>query len=195
MDIFVAGGIFLLIIYGAMTVSLKLSSLAKIVAILGTLQVLFMQFIAGGLKDAEHDYKAKAKTLAISLGVRVQNGELFIPLSFKILAYLLQAIYLFFLFYPFYAFTPFKGKFILIAFLAILSILMLYISHRLLSMKKFVRNEARKYIGLHYYINFSLVPFMLIPVNPFIALLAIVPPLTFILSNVTLHGSVLPKTM
>ena len=193
MDIFVAGGIFLLIIYGAMTVNLKLSSLAKIVAILGTLQVLFMQFIAGGLKDAEHDYKAKAKTLAISLGVRVQNGELFIPLSFKILAYLLQAIYLFFLFYPF--FTLFEGKFILMIFLAILSILMIYISHRLLSMKKFVRNEARKYIGLHYYINFSLVPFMLIPVNPFIALLAIVPPLTFILSNVTLHGSMLPKTM
>lgn len=194
MDIFVAAGIFLIILYGALTVG-RLSSLALIVALLGTLQVLFMQFIAGGLKDAEHDYKGKAKTLAIKLGVRVENKKIFIPFSFKFLAYGLQAVYLFFLFYPFYAFEEFKGKFIQIVVLVVLSVAMLYVSHRLLSIKTFVRDAVRKYIGLHYYINFSLVPIMLAVINPFIALIALIPPATFILSNVTLHGTLLPKTM
>jgi len=195
MDIFVAGGIFFLIIYGSLTVNLHLSDLAKIVAILGTLQVLFMQFIAGGLKDAEHDYIGKARTLAIKLGVRVQNKKLFIPISFKFLAYCLQAIYLFFLFLPFYLIDEFKGHYLQIVILAFLSILMLYVSYRLLSMKKFVRNEARKFIGLHYYINFSLVPIMLTVINPFIGLIALIPPFAFIVSNLTLHGSLLHKRM
>ena len=194
MDIFVALGILLLILYGAITIA-SLSKLAVIVAILGTLQVLFMQFIAGGLKDAEHDYRGNAKTLAIKLGVRVESKKIFIPLSFKFLAYLLQAIYLFFLFYPFYAFNEFKGKYGQIVILAVLSIIMLYVSYCLLSMKIFVRNNARKYIGMHYYINFSLVPIMLTVINPFIGLIALIPAATFILSNLTLHGSLLPKTM
>lgn len=194
MDIFVATGILLLILYGAYTVG-KPIELTAIVASLGTLQVLFMQFIAGGLKDAEHDYKGNARTLAIKLGVRVENKRLFVPAKFKLLAYTLQAIYLILLFYPFYAFDEFKGKYFQIALLSVLALIMLYASHRLLSMKMFVRNVARKYIGLHYYINFSLVPIMLTVVNPFIGLIAFIPPAAFILSNLTLHGSLLPKTM
>jgi 4-hydroxybenzoate polyprenyltransferase len=192
MDIFVALGIFLLIFYGAYTVSRDIKEITWIVAILGTLQVLFMQFIAGGLKDAEHDYKAKANTLAIKTGVRVEE-KIFIPFSFKLLAYSLQIIYLFFIFYPFY--KIFEDALIQLIILSILSILMLYISYKLLSIKKFVRDEVRKYIGAHYYINFSLVPIMLTAINPFIFLLAFVPPLAFLISNIAIHGSVLPKTM
>ncbi|MCD6481060.1 MAG: UbiA prenyltransferase family protein [Thermoplasmata archaeon] len=195
MDIFVGGGIILLILYGALTVNIHLTHLAYIVALLGTLQVLFMQFIAGGLKDAEHDFKGNAKTLAIKMGVRVEEGEMYIPFSFKMLAYTIQAVYLVFLFYPFYAFEEFRGGVVHIAILSVLSLLMLYASHSLLSMKRFVRNEARKYIGMHYYINFSLVPVMLSVLNPFIALIALIPPAAFVLSNLALHGSILPKTM
>ncbi|HEC82730.1 MAG TPA: hypothetical protein ENI53_02470, partial [Thermoplasmatales archaeon] len=195
MDIFVAGGIFLLILYGAFTVNMSLSLLSIIVSVLGTLQVLFMQFIAGGLKDAEHDYNANAKTLAIKLGVRVKNREMFIPNSFKILAYSLQLIYLFFLFYPFYAVFSFREKFIQIILISFLATIMIYISYLLLSQKKFFRDRVRKYIGMHYYINFSLVPLMLTSINPFIGFIALLPPLTFILSNITLHGALLPKTM
>lgn len=195
MDVFVAGGIFLLIIYGAFTVNMHLRMLSIIVSILGTLQVLFMQFIAGGLKDAEHDYNANAKTLAIKLGVRVKNKEMFIPNSFKALAYSLQLIYLFFLFYPFYSIFPFEKNLIQIILISFLSAIMFYVSHLLLSQKKFLRNRMRKYIGMHYYINFSLVPLMLTSVNPFIALIALIPPSAFILSNITLHGTLVPKTM
>ncbi|MBC7081545.1 MAG: UbiA prenyltransferase family protein [Thermoplasmatales archaeon] len=192
MDIFVALGIFLLILYGAFAVNKDINEITWITSALGTIQVLFMQFIAGGLKDAEHDYKAKAKTLAIKLGVRVEK-KIFIPLSFKFLAYSLQFIYLFFIFYPFY--KIFEHGLIQIIILSILSILMLYISHKLLSIKKFVRDEVRKYIGMHYYINFSLVPIMLTAINPFIFFLAFIPPLAFIISNIAIHKQILPKTM
>lgn len=194
MDIFVASGIFLIIFYGAFSVNKQISELSWIVCLLGTLQVLFMQFIAGGLKDAEHDYKANANTLAIKLGVRV-NGELSIPNSFKFLAYFLQIIYMFFIFYPFFYIDEFKEKILLLILLTLLGMIMLFISYKLLSMKRFVRTEVRKYIGMHYFINFALVPVMLTAINPWLLFVAFLPPSAFLLSNITLHRSLLPKTM
>ena len=194
MDVFVALGIFFLILYGASTAG-RVTTLTWIVIALGSLQVLFMQFVAGGLKDVEHDYKAKARTLAIKMGVRVIDKKMHVPSSFKILTYALEAIYLIFLFYPFIFLPQFKEKYIQLTVVILLSVVMLYISYKLISTKIFERNKARKYIGLHYYINFSLTPIMLSCINPWIALLAFVPALAFILSNITLHGSLLPKTM
>ncbi len=195
MDIFVAMGIFLLIIYGSFTVAGKISILSFIVALLGTLQVLFMQFIAGGLKDAEHDFRANARTLAIKLGVRVENGIMHIPKSFSFLAYSLQIIFIATLFYPFISLSNFKGNYILIAILVALSIIMLFVSHKLLTIKKFDRDAVRKYIGMHYYLNFSLTPLMLSCLNPYVAIIAVIPAVSFILSNLILHGSIIPKTM
>lgn len=195
MDIFVALGILLLILYGAFTVNPTLGELTVVVASLGTLQVLFMQFIAGGLKDAEHDYLGNARTLAIKLGVRVHNKTMVIPGRFKALAHIIQGIYLCFLFYPFYAFDAFQGAYGHVALLAALGFVMVYVGHRLVSIPRFVRNEVRRYIGMHYFINFSLVPVMLSVLNPFIALIAFIPPAAFLLSNITLHGSLVPKTM
>lgn len=195
MDIFVGAGIFLLILYGAMSVG-KPTELAWIVVVLGTIQVLFMQFIAGGLKDAENDYRAKANTLAIKMGVRVEDKKMFVSLSFKALAYLLQAADTALIFISLIFIFGFEKSIVQIAILVPLSILMVAISAKLLGMKKFDRNRARKLIGLHYYTNFSLVPIMLTPVNPWASLLIFVPFGAFVLSNITLHGTLLqPKTM
>jgi hypothetical protein len=63
-------------------------------------------------------------------------------------------------------------------------------------MKKFIRNKARKYIGTHYMINFTIVPIMLMSLNPWAGLLLFLPGLGFILSNIILHGTITqPKTM
>ena len=195
MDVFVGAGIFLLILYGASSVG-KLTELAWVVAVLGTIQVLFMQFIAGGLKDAENDYRAKANTLAIKMGVRVENKKMFVPLSFKALAYFLQALDIALIFISLIFIFGFEKSIVQIAILVPLSIAMVAISAKLIGMKKFDRNRARKLIGLHYYTNFSLVPIMLTVINPWLALLIFVPFGAFVLSNITLHGTLLqPKTM
>jgi len=195
MDVFVGAGIFLLILYGAMSVG-KPTELAWIVVVLGTIQVLFMQFIAGGLKDAENDYSAKANTLAIKMGVRVEDKKMFVPLSFKALAYFLQALDIALIFVSLVFIFGLEKSIAQISVLSVLSVIMVAISVKLLGMQKFDRNKARKLIGLHYYTNFSLVPIMLTPINPWAALLIFVPFGAFVLSNITLHGTLLqPKTM
>ena len=156
MDIFVAGAIFLLILYGASTVSINITLLAWIVSVLGTIQVLFMQFIAGGLKDIENDLKQGAKTFAIQIGVHMDNGLVKIPYSFKFLGYSLQVIELFLLITPFYfIFLPLSlYNHIQFMILFFFSILMLYISYKLLNLKYFERNKARRLIGSHFQINY-----------------------------------------
>lgn len=198
MDVFVAGGIFLLILYGATTVSINLTLLAWIVCILGPMQVLFMQFIAGGLKDIENDFKRGAKTLAVKIGVRIEGGLVRIPLSFKILGYSLQLTELVLLFTPFFLiFSPLNiYHYIQIIALIFFSILMLFISFKLLNIKYFERYKARRLIGSHFQTNYILVPIMLMALTPWAILLAIVPPLIFLFSNIILHGTLLqPKTM
>ncbi len=195
MDIFVGSGIFLLILYGASSVNWPISSLAWIVCSLGTLQVLFMQFIIGGMKDVEHDYKGKANTLAIKMGARIKNGMMIIPKKFMALAYGIEIVYLAFLFIPFIYFFDFEEHVAKILILIFLSIVMFFVSKKLLEMKKFDRNRARKLIGIHYSVNYSLVPIMLMALNPWIGLLIVVPPAAFLLSNLGLHGLFQPKTM
>ena len=104
MDIFVALGIFFFILYGASTVTTKIdeiTSIAWLVCILGSIQVLFMQIVAGGMKDIENDYKNGAKTAAVKMGVRVKEKKLYISNKFKSLAYLIQIINIILIFIPY----------------------------------------------------------------------------------------------
>jgi 4-hydroxybenzoate polyprenyltransferase len=203
MDIFVAIAILFLILYGATTVKGSLASvttLTWIVCILGSIQVLFMQFIAGGLKDIENDYKMGAKTLAVKLGVRITDGELKISTSFKALAYGIQLVDVIVVFLPFFIVWNIRSlttlQYTQWAIIILIAILMFGISYKLLSMKKFERGKARKYIGSHYMINFMIVPIMLMTLNPWAGVLMFFPLLGFILNNLILHGTLLqPKTM
>jgi 4-hydroxybenzoate polyprenyltransferase len=198
MDIFVASGVFALILYGVLTISRDITLLAWIVCFLGSIQVLFMQFIAGGLKDIDHDSTAGANTLAIKLGVRENNKKLTIPPGFRTLAYGIQGIDICILFLPFIlVFSPLSFfHYIQILFLFLLCLFMLWISKRLVNLKQFDRDTLRKYIGSHYLINYSLVPLMLMALTPWVGLLIFLFPAGFLVSNLALHGTLLhPKTM
>ncbi|RLG27644.1 hypothetical protein DRN98_10630, partial [Methanosarcinales archaeon] len=204
MDVFVTTAIFFLIIYGATTVTgsiTKISSITWVIAAVGTIQVLYMQFITGGLKDAENDYKQEGRTLALFMGVKVKNKILTIPKSFKILAYSLQFIDVFLAFLPFLIFAEFQKtlqilKYSQLILLSIISITLLVLSHNLLSMKKPNRSKARKLIGSHYVINYGLMSIILMTFNPYIGIIALIPPLAFLMWNKILFGTILePKTM
>jgi len=206
MDIFVALGIFFLIFYGtfyggnpAKSIS-DISNIAWIVCILGSIQVLFMQIIAGGMKDIENDFMKGAKTTAIKMGVRITNGSLNVSLRFKALAYAIQLTDILIVFLPFFIVWKISNLSVLQYFqwfiLGIIAIMMFTLSHKLLSMKHFERSKARKLIGSHYVTNFALVPIMLMTLNPWAGLMIFFPALGFILSNIILHGTILqPKTM
>ena len=205
-DILVAIGIFFLILYGAfyggnpVKSIYEISELAWIVCVLGSIQVLFMQIVAGGMKDIENDFKKGAKTLAVKMGVRVIDGNLKVSSSFKSIAYSIQLADIIIVFLPFLIIQNFNESPILKYFqwliLVIIAILMFFLSHGLLSMKRFERFKARKFIGSHYVTNFALVPIMLMALNQWAGLLAFFPALGYILSNIILHGTILqPKTM
>jgi 4-hydroxybenzoate polyprenyltransferase len=202
-DLIVAFGVFFLILYGASTVVdtfSQLTTLTWIVCTLGAIQVLFMQIVAGGMKDIENDFKRGAKTLAVKMGVRVTEGKLIVSSNYKALAYGIQLLDLAVVFLPFFIIwnihTLSLFQYIQWAALILVGILMLFLSHKLLTMEPFKRMRARKLIGSHYMINFALVPIMLMSLNPWAGILMIFPALGFILSNLILHGTLLqPKTM
>ena len=204
MDIFVASAIFFLCVFGAASTAgdiMRISRLGWVVCALGGLQVMFMNIVAGGLKDIDHDSKGGGRTLAVALGCTVEGKEdrLTISSIFQGLAYALQLLFLLALFLPFalgIIAPPFPWNAIFLVALAALSAAMLGTSYLLLNQKLFKRDRMRKFIGMHYILNYILVPVMLAPINSYILLLTFVPPLGFILSNMLLAGSAMkPKTM
>jgi len=202
MDIFSSSAVFLLILYGATTVSGNIenvTTLAWIVCLLGWIQVFFMQLVPGGLKDIKNDYVAGASTAAVKFGVRVTKTDLLkITLSYKIVAYLVQIINIVFVFLPFL--IIFKDRtslhYVIWLLLCLVGFLMFFVSHKFLNMKYFDRGKMRKLLGSHFSINFAIVPIMLMALNPWTFLIILFPPIGFILSNFILHGTLLqPKTM
>lgn len=202
-DFVVASGIFFLILYGATTVNeniCQISNIAWLVCILGTIQVLYMQIVAGGIKDIENDYNMGAKTLAIKMGVRVTDGNLKVSVGYKTTAYMIQITNALFVFVPLFIIKEFNTPSILRYFqlitLSIIALSMFIPTYKIFSIKRFERPKAIKFIGLYYTCNFALVPIMLMSLNPWAGLLVFFPPLGFIFSNIILHGTILqPKTM
>lgn len=202
-DFIIVTAIFFLILYGAVTVAgniYQVTKLAWIVCILGVIQVLYMQIFAGGLKDVENDLKMGGKTIAIKLGVRVEDGFLKISLSYKTLGYIIQIINLFVVFLPFFIIWNISNPTIFEYFqwsLLIIIVLSMFVpTHKLLSMKRFERSKAIKLIGVYYVFNFAIVPIMLMSLNPWAGVLVFFPGLGFTLSNIIIHGTIFqPKTM
>ena len=203
MDIILTTSIFFLILYGASTVVkdiFNVTKLALIVCILGSIQVLFMNAIAAGMKDIENDYKRGARTLAIKMGVRIIDGKLKVPITFKSLAYGIQLVDILLVLLPFFIVWNVTKLSILQylqwGIIIIIGIILFVLSSKLLNMKYFDRKKARKYIGSHYMINFTIVPIMLMTLNPWAGLIMFFPGLGFILSNIILHRTITqPKTM
>jgi 4-hydroxybenzoate polyprenyltransferase len=222
MDVFVSGAVGLLALFGSASVSTDFTPLAYIIAFLAFMQVMFMNIVAGGLKDIDHDYAAGGRNLAIALGCKVidrtkkkkkahedhRDNDLVIPIGFKALAHGIEIVFFICVLLPWFLSIgsvlptpfPFPSEFrsFSIQFLVvfILGLAMMSVSTRLMAQRSFVRPQMRKLIGLHYALNFSLVPVMLSVVAWWIFLFALIPPLGFLIANKALHGeATAPKTM
>jgi hypothetical protein len=194
MDFFVAGAVFFLILFGAGTVGTP-SSLAYVVALIGGLQVLFMNMINGAIKDIDHDKEGRARTVAIWLGAKVHAGVVTLPLSFKTTGYLIEIgrTLLIFLPFIFLSLTPALWQIVLLVLFVIGTF---FCIHRLYHITTFDRNRIRKSIGIIVILMYATAPIMLSSLNGYIILVALIPPLWFVCSNLVLHGTVFePKTM
>lgn len=194
MDFFVASAVFFLIIFGASTVGTP-TTLAWIVAFVGGIQVLFMNMINGAIKDIDHDEKGLANILAIKLGARAKGKAITLPTSFKSVGYFIEIVRSFLIFTPF-LFLSIPYEIWQIAILIILTIFTFFSIYKLFLIKEFVRKRIRKNIGITVIFMYATTPFMLSSLNLYIILLALVPPLWFICSNIVLHHTIFePKTM
>jgi hypothetical protein len=194
MDIFVVGAVFFLIVFGAYTIGTP-TQLAWIVAFVGALQVLFMNMINGAIKDVDHDEEGMANTIAIRLGAHIKGNEVSLPGSFKALGYLIEIIRSALIFTPF-IFLGLTYEQWQIGLLILFTILTFASIFKLFSIKHFERSRIRKYIGIIVIFMYATTPLMLSSLYIYILLVALVPPVWFILSNLVLHKTFLePQTM
>jgi 4-hydroxybenzoate polyprenyltransferase len=136
-----------------------------IIFILTFNQILHMNVVENGIKDADHDYLLGVKNIALASGVKVEGDNLFIPLRFKALGMGIRLFSAVLLFTPFIIFnhTYYPWQLWLLIVLAVATLGVLFFSVKLLSLKKFERNTIRKYIAIQSFLRYALVPIMLIP--------------------------------
>ena len=150
--------------------------------------LLHMNAIEGGIKDSDHDYKLGVKNIALSSGVKVRGGNIFIPFGFKTFGMGIRVFSTVLLFVPFvfYGYKHFAWQLVILS-LAIL--LVLYFSVRLLTIKTFDRNKIRRYIAVQSFLRYSLVPIMLLSIIPMIyAVILIILPIAWYLISAPFLG-------
>jgi 4-hydroxybenzoate polyprenyltransferase len=159
-DFLVAISVALIFLFGALSFA-QPNVITWIVFILTFENILYMNAVQNGIKDADHDYKMGVKNIARSMGVVVQENSIVIPRSFQAFGFGLRLFSAVLFFVPFivfrYSYYPWQ-----IILLVLLIVLYLYLDARMLSIKAFDRSQIRKIIGIQSFLRYSLVPVMLI---------------------------------
>ncbi|HWR27018.1 MAG TPA: UbiA family prenyltransferase [Candidatus Thermoplasmatota archaeon] len=195
MDFFLAVSVMVGVVFGAATVSFQFSSLVIILCILAFLQTLNLNLVAGGIKDADHDYLMQSQHLSTRLGVRVEQGTLRIPASFQLIAYLLGLLYAFCVFLPIF-FGVIHLDISLILPLILINVLFFIVTYKMVHLRSFYRQEVRKYVVLQYMINWLNIPILLMSVAPLAGFLVLYPIIGLVVSNVILYRTIVrPQVM
>ena len=159
-DFLVAISMGMLFLFGALSFGVP-NELTWVIFLLTFNQALHMNSVEGGIKDSDHDYKMGVKNIALKSGVKVEKDNIFIPIHFKAFGMGIRLFSAILIFVPF-VFFNYYYEIWQIAILTLGTILVLFFSAKLLSIKKFDRGKIRKYIGLQSFLRYSLVPIMLI---------------------------------
>jgi len=189
MDFILATSVTTGLIFGAATVSFQFSPLLLILCVLAFLQTLNLNLVAGGIKDADHDYLIKSKHLSTRLGVRVEHGVFHVPASFRFIAYLLGFLYAFFVLTPVILGVIVLNIFLLFI-LILINILFFIVTCKMVHLKEFDRQEIRKYVVLQYTINWSNIPILLMSTAPLAGLLILYPIIGLVVSNIFLYRTI-----
>jgi 4-hydroxybenzoate polyprenyltransferase len=164
-DVLVALSEAFLVLFGAFMVLHDgvLTIFTWIIFILTFNQLVYMNAVEGGLKDADHDPLKNVKNIALASGVKVtSNKQLIIPASFRVFGIGIRLFSSCLVFVPFVFYgKTFELWNILLLILFVLGVL--YVSNKLLTMKQFERNRIRRLITLETFLRYSLVPLMLMP--------------------------------
>ena len=158
-DFFVAISVSLIFLFGALSFG-QPTMIIWIIFILTFENILYMNVIQNGIKDADHDYKLGVKNIALTLGVKVRENTIVIPRSFQAFGFGLRlfAAALFFVPFVVFGYEYYLWQMIL---LGVLIVVYLFLDTKLLRLKTFNRRQIRKLIGIQSFLRYSLVPVML----------------------------------
>jgi len=186
-DFFVSTSMAFIFLSGALAVGIP-NVITWIIFILTFNQALHMNVIEGGIKDADHDYIMGVKNIALSSGVKVDGGKIFIPISFKAFGMGIRLFSACLLFVPFII-LHYDYQIWQLAILAVITSVVLFFSAKLLSIKTFERGTIQKYIGIQSFLRYSLVPIMLVSIiDPVYCLILIVFPIIWYILFTPLLG-------
>lgn len=171
-DFLVAISVSLVFLFGALSFG-KPNVITWIIFALTFNNILYMNAIQNGLKDADHDYKMKVKNIALVSGLKVRGDNIQIPLSFKTFGISIRLSSSILLFLPFLLFD-YPYYLIQITFLMLFTIVFMVLSYSFLTINKFDRSKIRKIIGIQSFLRYSLVPIMLISIVGFYAALILI---------------------
>ena len=165
-DFIVAGTLGVFLLFGASTVSSNLPNVVFITALIFFFDVVFMNFVEGGLKDIDHDGLAGAKTMAIRFGVKVKENKLIIPIKFKAFGYSLRLIFFSLVFWlmlqPQIRLLS-LGLSINLILVILLSLIVIFASYKLLHFPIFDKSKLYKLFTLTNSCSVSLLLIVLFP--------------------------------
>ncbi|MDH7506799.1 MAG: UbiA family prenyltransferase [Candidatus Thermoplasmatota archaeon] len=152
-------------LFGALAVSDNINSIYEIgdltwmVVLIIFFHMFIMNVFEGNLKDADFDRKAKALTIPIFLGVKI-NKKMHITTSFKVLIIVLK-IFLVFLVFSTFFFFDLTFWYWQVFLLILLVIGMIWTTFKILKMNSFRLDEFAMYARRHGVFSYLLIPVML----------------------------------
>lgn len=192
-DVFVGVASFFGCLFGASTVSIHFTNLVYIVSLSVFVYIVFSNAVVGGLKDAYHDHLAGAKTTAIRMGVKVENGKMLITKKFTVFAYTVNPIYIGLIVLA--GFQPELNIWlsdiymihVIVLFLVFLVFATLY---KFWHPPKFDRPRLIRILGIHELTAYSLGPIILLPIIglKFTLFLLLLPLFWMLTVNFILYG-------
>ncbi|UCH71570.1 MAG: UbiA family prenyltransferase [Thermoplasmatales archaeon] len=199
-EFIISAGLAVFCLFGASTALMDFTNIIYIVSLIFFVEGVFIHVVEGGLKDVDHDYLAKAKTLPTIMGVRVKNEKLLLTNTYTIFAYLIKISY--FLLIILLGFQPeinlwFSDQYILLTVVVILMILIVVAFYKFLYIKTFDRSKMKKIYAALNATTLSLLFIMLLPIIEleFILFLILLPIIWYTGFNYILYGKPLQPTV
>jgi 4-hydroxybenzoate polyprenyltransferase len=165
MEYVLGAAVFMYGVFGALTVSDEVSTLAIIISCVGFLQWIFSVGVSANLKDVEFDTKLGIRTTPVLFGVRAIGNQLKKPIRFIMYTYAIKGIHLLVAMLPFilgYTSILLNGYPIPLIGFFILACILLFTTRGILTTSLEERNLMLRYEGVHEGLALLLIPLVLL---------------------------------
>ncbi|MFH1014128.1 MAG: UbiA family prenyltransferase [Thermoplasmatota archaeon] len=165
MEYVLGAAVFMYGMFGALTVSDDVSTLAIIISCVGFLQWVFSVGVSANLKDVEFDTKLGIRTTPVLFGVHAIGNQLKKPVRFIMYTYAIKGIHLLVVMLPFilgYTAILLNGYPIPLLGFFVIAFILLFTTRGILTTSLKERNVMLRYEGVHEGFALLLIPMVLL---------------------------------